>query len=121
MAGHHTLYLIYAAMFSHFFLIIMIPPRLVAFADLELIFWKKGKEFGMDKTQGSKHRAAFLFLHSLAVAGLDLVGRWDGMGWDTGQAGCFSNTCVFVIFLGMGEKQEVLRCNMVDESWMMYW
>lgn len=71
-----------AFFFFHFPFITMIPPRLVALADLELIVWEKGKEFGMDKIQGSRHGAAFLFLHSLVMAGLDWAGRRNGMGWD---------------------------------------
>lgn len=53
MAGHHTLYLftLRCVFFFHFPFITMIPPRLVALANLDLIFWKKGKEFGMDKIQ----------------------------------------------------------------------
>lgn len=87
VAGHHTLYLftLRCFFFFHFPFITMIPPRLVALADLELIFWEKGKEFGMDKIQGGRHRAAFLFLHSLVVAGLDWAGRRNGMGWDGTQ------------------------------------
>lgn len=45
----------------------------------------QGVWYGQDpgqQAQGSRHRAAFLFLHSLVVAGLDWAGRRNGMGWD---------------------------------------
>lgn len=38
------------------------------------------------------------------------------MGWDTGHAAARATAVLFLIFLGMGGKQGVLRCNMAAES-----